>query len=195
MLDTLEFCGNLSVSQLLVILADKKDLERFSVDEHASTHSHDPLQPHVHDPNPNPPSPEPAFTFIEPNGTATTITVADLELLPQTQVSNCYIVSTGHGTSGPFTFEGVQLLDLITDRLNPDTTWSQIEVISADGFGNRVLAAELYQPDPAGPILLSIRLDGQKMSRQQGLVRMIVPSEKDDALRQVKWVGKVMVKR
>jgi hypothetical protein len=72
-------------------------------------------------------------------------------------------------------------------------SWSQVEVISTDGFGNRVMAAELFTPDPAGPIVLAYEMDGDVLTRQQGLVRMIVPSEKDDALRQVKWVRVVRV--
>jgi hypothetical protein len=120
--------------------------------------------------------------------------VPDLEHLPQTTISNCYIVSTGHGTSGPFTFSGVTLRDLIQNRLSPKTAWRQVEVISADGFGNRLEAAELLNPGPAGPPLLSYRLDGQLMTQEQGLVRLIVPSEKDDALRQVKWIGRIVVR-
>ena len=160
---------------------------------HNSTVKHDPLKPHSHDPNPQPPSDDPAFAFVLPDGTETTVYVADLEALPQTSVPECYIVSTGHGTSGPFTFGGVRLLDLVQSRLAPGTGWLQVEVISADGFGNRVTAEELLRPNPR-PIILSVTLDGQVMSREQGLVRMIVPSETDDALRQVKWVGRVVVK-
>lgn len=154
----------------------------------------DPLSPHTHDPNPTPPSNDPTFVFVGPDGYETLVTIPELERLPQTTVSECYIVSTGHGTSGPFTFAGVTLLDLIQSWLNSDTDWSQVEVISADGFGNRVMADELRSPDSARPILLSTRLDGQRMTREQGLVRLIVPSEKDDALRQVKWVRRIVVK-
>lgn len=155
---------------------------------------HDPLRPHAHDPNPEPPSADPSFTFIHPTGQVEQITVGDLEQLPQTHIVDCYIVSTGHGASGPFTFTGARLLDLIESRLADKMAWSQAEVISADGFGNRVRRDELERPaDPAGPILLSTILNGQKMTRSQGLVRLIVPSEKDDALRQVKWVGCVRV--
>lgn len=154
----------------------------------------DPLRPHAHDPNPTPPSADSDFVFVGPAGNEKTITIPELERLPQTSISGCYIVSTGHGTSGPFTFAGVTLLDLIRSRSGYDATWSQVEVISADGFGNRIIMDELLNPDPAGPVLLSIILDGQKMTREQGLVRMIVPGEKDDALRQVKWVGRIVVK-
>jgi len=151
----------------------------------------DPLQPHSHDPNPAPPSADPTFELILPNGRSHTITIHDLQQLPQVSVANCYIVSTGHGTSGPFTFTGATLLSLISHFC--EESWLAVEVISADGFGNRVRAQELHQPDPAGPVLLAYEMDGQPLSREQGLVRMIVPSERDDALRQVKWVGMVRV--
>lgn len=157
-------------------------------------HAHDPLRPHAHDPNPEPLSPDPSFVFVRPNGEETVITVADLERLPLTSVANCYIVSTGHGTSGPFTFGGVTLLDFIQSQISSAAEWSEVEVISTDGFGNRVFIGELLDPDPAGPTLLSYVMEGRAMTRRQGLIRMIVPSEKDDALRQVKWVGKIVVK-
>ncbi|WP_420643069.1 molybdopterin-dependent oxidoreductase [Candidatus Leptofilum sp.] len=149
----------------------------------------DPLQPHSHEPNPAPPTDDPNFKLILGNGRSQTITVQDLQQLPVTSVSNCFIVSTGHGTSGPFTFTGTTLLDFVTHFYQE--SWSELEVVSADGFGNRVFVQELHQPDPAGPILLAYEMNGEALTREQGLVRMIVPSEKDDALRQVKWVGRV----
>ena len=157
-----------------------------------STHEHDPLEPHSHDPNPEPPSPDPTFSLQLPGRKTVPVTVADLYALPTTRVPNCYIVSTGHGTSGPFTFAGVRLLDLVTHYASQP--WSQVEVVSADGFGNRVYRQELENPDPAGAILLAHTLDGVPMTREQGLVRLIVPSEMDDALRQVKWVGRITVR-
>jgi hypothetical protein len=157
-------------------------------------HVHDPLRPHRHDPNPLPPSPDPTFILAGPDGREQRITLAELLRLPPTVVPNCFIVSTGHGTSGPFTFAGVALLDFLQHYLPAGPTWSEVEVISADGFGNRVLAEELYRPDPAGPILLSTHLDGRPMTRQEGLVRMVASLEKDDALRQVKWVGRINVR-
>jgi DMSO/TMAO reductase YedYZ molybdopterin-dependent catalytic subunit len=151
----------------------------------------DPLRPHSHEPNPAPPSADTTIEFVLPNGRSQPITVADLHKLPTISVANCYIVSTGHGTSGPFSFTGATLLAVV-NQFCPEP-WSQIAIMSADGFGNRVLATELQHPDPAGPILLAYQIDGQLLTREQGLVRMIVPSERDDALRQVKWVGKIVV--
>lgn len=153
---------------------------------------HDPLQPHAHDPNPDPPTSDPAFVLTQPHGAQSRVNVENLRQLPLTTVDNCYIVSTGHGTSGPFTFGGVQLLHLVQHYVQQP--WSQVEVISADGFGNRVQKEELLHPDPAGSIILAYAIDGERMTRRQGLVRMVVPSERDDALRQVKWVGKVNVR-
>lgn len=151
----------------------------------------DPLRPHSHEPNPVPPGDDATIKFVGVDGRTHPLTVADLQRLPEVSVANCYIVSTGHGTSGPFTFTGAALLAVISaNSLDP---WTEVEVVSADGFGNRVYAAELFKPDPAGPILLAYAQDGQLLSRAQGLVRLIVPSERDDALRQVKWVREVRV--
>lgn len=153
---------------------------------------HDPLQPHAHDPNPYPPSDDPTIVLTAPDGARRALTVADLQELPQTNVSNCYIVSTGHGVSGPFTFRGVTLGDLIQHVVKDE--WDQVEVISADGFGNRVYRRELEDPPREGPPILATRIDDRPLSREDGLVRLIVPSERDDALRQVKWVAQINVR-
>lgn len=154
-------------------------------------HATDPLQPHSHEPNPAPPGDDATIQFVGVNGRSRPITVADLQNLPQVSVPDCYIVSTGHGTSGPFTFTGATLLAVV--EAFSTEPWTEVEVVSADGFGNRVYAKELQEPDPAGPVLLAYAMDNQPLNRAQGLVRLIVPSERDDALRQVKWVGEVSV--
>lgn len=151
------------------------------------------LAPHPHDPNPDPPSDDPTFHLHLPDGSERLVTVADLRYLPAVTVTNCYIVSTGHGVSGPFTFSGVLLLDLLTAHLALNQVWTQVEVISGDGFGTRLEAAELHHPDRAGQILLACDIDGASLTRQQGLVRLIVPGETGDALKQVKWVETVRV--
>lgn len=151
----------------------------------------DPLRPHSHEPNPAPPSADASFVLWLVNGRTHTITPDSLKKLPTTHIPGCYIVSTGHGTTGPFTFSGTRLLDFI--QAYETTTWTQAEIISADGFGNRVLAEELVTPT-GKPILLAHSIDGAEMTRQQGLVRLIVPSEKDDALRQVKWIGQIRIR-
>jgi len=153
---------------------------------------HDPLQPHSHEPNPEPPSASPDFTLTLPDSRTVAVAVGDLRQLPETTLANCTIVSTGHGPSGPFIFTGTRLIDLVEHFVK--TGWSQVEVISADGFGNRIAAEELLQPDPAGPILLAYAIDGRPMTRPEGLVRLIVPNETDDALRQVKWIGRVNIR-
>ena len=42
-------------------------------------------------------------------------------------------------------------------------------------------------------MLLAYTLDGAPLTREQGLVRLIVPSEIDDALRQVKWLAMITI--
>ncbi len=160
-------------------------------DEHISS---DPLRPHAHDPNPAPPTDDPNVMLTLPNGTQHRITVDELSSLPVVMLQNCFIVSTGHGTSGPFHFAGPTLYSLVGHYLNEgEQPWSQVEVISADGFGTRISAEELQQPSGVNQIILACTIDGQPMARQQGLVRLIVPTERDDALRQVKWIGTINV--
>ena len=167
--------------------------------------AHDPLAPHSHEPNPLPPSPDADLTVHLPDGSARRIApeaLRNLDFVPadrlperlvcakQVTLSDCYIVSTGHGTSGPFSFTGLPLLDLVDLLWTGD--WTHAEVVSGDGFGTRTPRTELAEPTPR-PILLAHTLDGQPLTRADGLVRLIVPSETDDALRQVKWVAQVRI--
>jgi DMSO/TMAO reductase YedYZ molybdopterin-dependent catalytic subunit len=136
--------------------------------------------------------------LTRPDGTHATITVADLAALPQQSVIDSYIVSTGHGTSGPFRFDGVTLKDLLAAYAG--SHWSYVDVVSADGFGTRVYSHEAEQEvaregetPGARPILLATACDGKALTREQGLVRLIVPQETGDALRQVKWVAHLQI--
>ena len=152
--------------------------------------SDDPLRPHAHEPNLEPPAGDGSFQLVGRNGRLQTITVPQLKKLPFTEIDECYIVSTGHGTSGPFCFGGVTLQDFAHHFVDGD--WQELEVVSVDGFGNRVFRDEV-KVDIKRPILLAYQIDGQTLSRHDGLVRMIVPQETDDALRQVKWIGEIRV--
>lgn len=154
----------------------------------------DPLHPHSHDPNPEPPSADPTLLFVFPDELETQLGVDDLNSLPQTEIADCYIVSTGHGTSGPFRFAGPTLATLLADRLAAGCEWRAVEIVSGDGFGTRVLAEEIGGSEVEHPILLATQIDGAPMERNAGLVRLIVPTEKDDALRQVKWIAEIRVK-
>jgi len=156
------------------------------------------LTNHAHDPNPEPPSQDPTFQLRLPSGQQSQIDLPLLHNLPPATVPDCYIISTGHGTSGPFNFRGVKLDQLIEHCSQkavqePDQrlgqTWDYADVISVDGFGTRIFAHEVQ--DIQAVILLAYEIDGEEMIRAQGLVRLIVPSEQDDALRQVKWVARV----
>jgi hypothetical protein len=159
--------------------------------EHSGDHGHEPawLHSHVHEPNPEPPITDPSLLLQRPDGSEVALTPADLDRLPACSVSDCFIVSTGHGRSGPFTFGGVALAALLAAYGSPG--WQVADIISADGFGNRVHAHELAAQTDGRPFLLATKLDGLPMTRAQGLVRLIVPSETDDALRQVKWVTRI----
>ena len=154
----------------------------------------DPLNPHYHDPNYTVPSGDGSFTFEFPDGDSRTIEVNQLHAFPYTELQGCYIVSTGHGTTGPFRFGGVRLLDFIEAVTPPPMQWQQVEIISADGFGNRVLRYELQFDDIHHPPLLAFRKDGNSLTRADGLVRLIVPTEQNEALRQGKWVETIRIR-
>ena len=165
---------------------------------------------HAHDPNLLPPEGDGHFVVRIPSGLEIPFTTAALAQLPYTEVAGCLIVSTGHGTSGPFTFGGVLLTDLLSHvlgqavgqaagqaegltalrQVDAATPLNLPDVISADGFGTRLLPVHLASGEP---ILLAYRRDGQLLTRAQGLVRLVVPAERDDALRQVKWVARIEI--
>lgn len=162
---------------------------------HHHAHSQEPawVHGHAHEPNPAPPSPETTFVILLPDGVTLTWDVSDLQQLPTTAVTDCYIVSTGHGASGPFTFAGVRLQEFLAHVLPAHQRWRTLDVVSADGFGTRLTATDLSQEQPGRPSLLAHTLDGQPLTREKGLVRLIVPTETDDALRQVKWVAQIII--
>ena len=142
----------------------------------------DPLQPHRHDNNVLPPHNDASIILIRPNGEPLTYTLTDLAALPQSALT--YSFTTDHGTHGPYLLSGVALRDLVADR-----DFQEIEVISADGFGNRLFVEELGER--VRPILLCTHSDGKLLERSLGLVRLVVPSETDNALRQIKWVAQI----
>lgn len=146
--------------------------------------------PHSHDPNPEPPSTDATF-FLRVGAETILLTPEKLSSLPQRSIADCMIASTGHPPSGPFTFGGVTLLHVVERYVN--SSWVEVDVMSEDGFGARLKAAELQQAAER-PALLALTIDGRPLTRPEGLVRLIVPSETDDALRQVKWVGEIIVR-
>lgn len=148
---------------------------------------------HPHEPNPVPPGDDTSFVLHLPGGEARRMTVDALRHMPYCEVGDCYIVSTGHGASGPFTFGGVRLADLLASVLPTLPAWQHVDVVSADGFGVRLTPSDLQATAAERPILLAYTLDGLPLSRVRGLVRLIVPAEVDDALQQVKWVSHIDV--
>jgi hypothetical protein len=156
--------------------------------------SYDPLRPHVHEPNPTPPNQDSSFDLILPNNYRLRSDASLLHTLKRSSVPGCYIVSTGHGTSGPFEFEGVALIDYLMNQLKSFDSLSSVEVLSADGFGTRITIDELNNPSSLGLVLLADTVNGRPLTRNEGLVRLIVPGEMVDALRQVKWIAHIIVR-
>ena len=145
----------------------------------------DPL--HTHDSNPTPPSDDPTLAVITPDGRAV-VTVEALRALPAHTLRDATIASTGHPASGPFDLTGAPLRAVIAAYA--PGVWSAAQVVSGDGFGTRVLADE-WQSDSERPILLAHTLNGRPLARAEGLVRLIVPTETDEALRQIQWVAEI----
>ncbi len=143
--------------------------------------------PHSHDPNPVPPNNDPAL-MLYTGSEIVRLTPDDLTHFPQFVLPHCYIVSTGHGTTGPFTFQGIRIIDLVTRYAKFE--WARVDIISGDGFGTRLLRRALETMGDR-PAILALRINGHPLRRDEGLVRLIVPDEKEDALQQVKWVSEI----
>ena len=107
---------------------------------------------HAHEPNPTPPPGDGSLAVVTPDGQLVRWSVAELVALPCTCVDNCMIVSTGHDPSGPFTFGGVRLVDLLAAALPAATSWRSVDVVSQDGFGVRLTATELTDAPTDAPL-------------------------------------------
>lgn len=145
--------------------------------------------PHSHEPNPTPP-PGNVEVSIHFQGRSAMLTPETLLSMPQQIVNNCTIISTGHGSSGPFAFGGVPLSALVENFAQQ--ACSAVDVISADGFRTR-LAGEELRSSAERPVLLAVTKDGRLLSREEGLVRLVVPHETGGALQQVKWVSEIRI--
>ena len=153
----------------------------------------DPLQPHSHDNNVQPPDADPTIRLTLLTGESISLTLDQLKTkYPQSAIPS-YQYSTDHGMHGPYRLVGVALGDLVWAHIDSVAEWTEVEVISADQFGNRVFAEELAPGLKEDPILLCYESNGTLLSRQHGLVRLVVPSETDNALRQIKWVREIRI--
>lgn len=147
---------------------------------------------HSHEPNPHPPAGDASIRVIAA-GKELLLTPAALGALPHVEVEGCFIVSTGHGASGPFTFGGVALRELLASVLPAGYAWRYVDVVSGDGFGARLEPEEILAPPDGRPVLLADSQNGAPLTREAGLVRLIAPGEVDDALKQVKWIARIEV--
>lgn len=147
------------------------------------------IPPHSHDPNPVPPNNDPAL-MLHTGSEIVRLTPCELASFPQFMLPHCYIVSTGHGTTGPFTFQGIRIIDLVTRYAKFE--WARVDIISDDGFGTRLLRRALETMGDR-PAILALMINGRPLRRDEGLVRLVVPDEKEDALQQVKWVSEIRV--
>ena len=68
-------------------------------------------------------------------------------------------------------------------------------MISGYGFGTRILIEKLLNRQPVDSIILADLVDSRPMTREQGLVRLIVPSGRVDALQQVKRINRIILGR
>lgn len=140
-----------------------------------------------------PPGDDPTFRLVLPNGRQRVWNVADLLALPPT-ILPAYTFVTDHGAHGPYRLQGAALRDVVAAVW--DGVWQEAEVVSADGYSNRVQREEVEGGNSAeiAPILLCYAANDQPLTRRHGLIRLVVPSETDNALRQIKWVHAIRLR-
>lgn len=154
----------------------------------------DPFQPHSHDNNPLPPDDDTTIQVILFGAPPLQITLSQLKNEFPQAIIPAYQYTTDHGVHGPYRLRGVALGSLIARFIDANQSWHEAEVVSADGFGNRVYAEEADPNLPGDPILLCYASNDTDLPRAHGLVRLVVPSEIDNALRQIKWVREIRIK-
>ncbi len=137
----------------------------------------------------DPPDDITAITVTLPDGSQQTIDVADLAQMKRSAVSYSFV--TDHGVHGPYRLGGVALSDLLTAVLPADMEFGRVSVISADDFATTFDKDDLRPNDT--PMLLCDSSDDQQLTRQRGLIRLVVPADHDDALRQIKWVRTIAI--
>ena len=147
------------------------------------------VTPHSHEPNPVVPQGDATIILIA-RGAARHFALDALRALQYTEIPNCFIASTGHDRTGPFRFGGVTVTDLLAATVPVDAIISHMDFMSADGYGTRLTAPQIGSTPPP---LLAYMVDGAPLQRAQGLVRLVVASEIDAALHQVKWLARIEV--
>lgn len=124
--------------------------------------------------------------FLEFADGESTLSLEELKNKYPQSVIEAYTYVTNHGVYGPYRLEGVSLLDLIPETFS---NWSEVEVISADNFANTLSKAELIAAKE--PAMLYYLSDGKSLDSKHGPIRLVVPSETDNAIRQIKWVKQI----
>ncbi len=147
------------------------------------------MLPHSHEPNLHPPSGHADLQVTGPGQAPRRLTVAELRDLPAIEQADCYIVSTGHGTSGPFRFRGPALSVVAAHCGIVD--FRSARVAGGDGFAAILTAPEIMETRPGRMAMLALTREGRALTRAQGLVRLIVPTERQDALKQIKWISRI----
>ncbi len=154
--------------------------------------AHSESNPRSHIPHSHPPSENPSLRITSAGMGPICLGINALSALPTLEQSDCYIVSTGHGTSGPFRFAGPTLATLASHCGIAE--YDSVRITSGDRFFTILTAQEIALSQPGSAAMLALYLDGQPLTREQGLVRLIVPTEKRDALKQIKWVSRIEFK-
>lgn len=153
--------------------------------------SDDPWEPTQHHNNTLAPTGDDGIKICLPDGRQVTWGLDDLRRLPLTVLPAHYF-STDHGRHGPYRLEGAALRDVVAALWVGE--WSEVLIESADGYGNRVRCAEVGDSAEFAPILLCYASNGQTLTSAQGYMRLVVPSETDNALRQIKWVRRLTLR-
>ena len=129
------------------------------------------------------------------DGTATTVTAAQIAALPQLSVN-----ANDHDT--PAVFEGVSLADVLklggveTGKMKGPQMTQALLLEAADGYKVVFALAEIDPDFATREILLAVKRDGKPLDEKQGPFRIVAPGDKRPArwIRQVTSIKVITVK-
>jgi DMSO/TMAO reductase YedYZ molybdopterin-dependent catalytic subunit len=133
-------------------------------------------------------------TVKDAAGNTTTLTLADLQALPETEVSEYALVGSSRGPLGTFSWTGASLEDVLkqADPHISASTVMSVTIVAGDGFRTQVGAAEIFETPEGKPTILAYKQGGEPMNAIQGAIRLII-SGYEFADRQVKWVKEIEI--
>lgn len=128
------------------------------------------------------------------SGKETTLTLADLQALPATEVVGYPLVGKTRGPLGTYSWTGASLADVLK-KADPNISAANVMSITltaGDGFSTTLNPVEVFETPADKPTILAYEQGGEPMNAIQGVIRLVISSY-EFADRQVKWIKTIEV--